>query len=227
MKKISLKPCEGNRFQFIGMDFTKFLDENFAKQRAGKLEEAMDDRCNIATQLADCLLEDCSLELDSSDPNSRSAAEIMYISALDLYMNESWVLSAALLETIQEIDGEYYYNLPAILALCYILVEDEDCLDSIISDIEAKGAMNLFALAAIDFTKDGTISKDIAKELKKIPEFIECLNGDNKLWENYTEDSKYEAENVLTAALAQPILKALKGLKKAFLQLNNFHNGQI
>ncbi|MBQ0080304.1 MAG: hypothetical protein KBS95_01965 [Alistipes sp.] len=217
MAKISFKPCEGNLFRFTGMDFKKFLDENISKQRAGKIEEAMDERYKIAINIATCLPDEFDMVLDCLDDNSRNATNVMYISAIDLYMNEDWERSAALLETILDIDSEDCYSAPAILTLCYIMLEDDDCLESIVSDVEVTTTMNIFALSAVDYKNSGTINVRMAEKLKSNHQFTEYLHYGRELWDKYTENSKEDMDVVLAAALARPILKKLEGLETTLL----------
>ena len=167
MGKITLKPTENQNFILLGGDFAKMLDLAHMQETEGNFEEACNIRYKAFQRIVDVLPEDEVAELDFSHPNTRAAIEIIYGSAVDNFLAGDVELSAAQLELLLDCDSEDHIEATPQLALCYIALEEWECLEEIVPDLGDKSAFKPLVEALAEFARTGDISADVLAALHR------------------------------------------------------------
>lgn len=178
MGKITLKPTENQNFILLGGAFAKVLEEAHTAEANGAFAEACNIRYKAFQQIVDALPEEDAVELDFSHQNTRAAIEIIYGSAVDNFLAGDCELSAAQLELLLECDSEDHIEATPQLALCYIALEEWDCLNDILPDLGDKSAFRpLVELLAKHIRKEAIEATDIAA-LRRHRPLCEVLCGE-------------------------------------------------
>jgi hypothetical protein len=167
MGKITLKPTENQNFILLGGDFAKWLDLAHKQESEGDFEAACNTRYKAFQQIVDVLPEDEVAELDFSHPNTRAAIEIVYGSAVDNFLAGDVELSAAQLELLLDCDSEDHIEATPQLALCYIALEEWDCLEDILPDLGDKSAFKPMVEALAEYAREGVISDEVLSALRR------------------------------------------------------------
>ena len=167
MGKITLKPTENQNFILLGGDFAKWLDLAHKQEAEGDFEAACNTRYKAFQQIVDVLPEDEVAELDFSHPNTRAAIEIVYGSAVDNFLAGDVELSAAQLELLLDCDSEDHIEATPQLALCYIALEEWDCLEDILPDLGDKSAFKPMVEALAEYAREGVISDEVLSALRR------------------------------------------------------------
>ena len=167
MGKITLKPTENQNFILLGGDFAKWLEQAHKQETEGNFEDACNIRYKAFQQIVDLLPEDDVVELDFSHPNTRAAIEIIYGSAVDNFLARDAELSAAQLELLLECDSEDHVEATPQLALCYIALEEWECLEDILPDLGDKSAFKPLVEALAEFARTGVVSADTLTALRR------------------------------------------------------------
>jgi hypothetical protein len=167
MGKITLKPTENQNFILLGGDFAKTLDHAHKQESEGNFEGACNTRYQAFQQIVDVLPEEDVVELDFSHPNTRAAIEIVYGSAVDNFLAGDVELSAAQLELLLECDSEDHIEATPQLALCYIALEEWECLEDILPDLGEKSAFKPLVEALAEFAQTGTVSAENLTALRR------------------------------------------------------------
>jgi hypothetical protein len=167
MGKITLKPTENQNFILLGGDFAKWLDLAHKQETEGDFEAACNTRYKAFQQIVDVLPEDEVAELDFSHPNTRAAIEIVYGSAVDNFLAGDVELSAAQLELLLDCDSEDHIEATPQLALCYIALEEWDCLEDILPDLGDKSAFKPMVEALAEYAREGVISDEVLSALRR------------------------------------------------------------
>ena len=160
MAKITLKPTENQNFILLGGEFAKRLDHAHSQESAGDFEGACNTRYQAFQEIVDVLPEEDAVELDFSHPNTRAAIEIIYGSAVDNFLAGDAELSAAQLELLLECDSEDHIEATPQLALCYIALQEWDCLEDILPDLGDKSAFKPLVEALAEFVRTGEVSAE-------------------------------------------------------------------
>ena len=204
MGKITLKPTENQNFILLGGDFAKTLELAHTQESEGNFEGACNTRYKAFQQIVDVLPEDDIAELDFSHPNTRAAIEIVYGSAVDNFLAGDVELSAAQLELLLECDSEDHIEATPQLALCYIALEEWECLDDILPDLGDKSAFKPLVEALAEFIRTGAISAEILGALQRHRHLCEELTrADHPADEAYLKD--ISSERPTQQALAREI----------------------
>lgn len=157
---LSLEPYSGGVFR-ITCDSAadspqKTLKHSFSLEEEKNYEKACEERFLLAKRISD-LFPDEPIELDLSDQTTYAAAEILYTSALDLMLVGDCEMGAALLELLLDCDSEDHFEATPSLALCYLLLEDADCLEEIMGDIDDRTADKALLQLLVEYWKNGTV----------------------------------------------------------------------
>lgn len=160
MKKITLKPTENQNYILLGGDFQTTLDHALRLEEDGNFEGACDTRYKAFQRIVEVLPEDEPAELDFSHPNTRAAIEIIYGSAVDNFLAGDVELSAAQLELLLECDSEDHIEATPQLALCYIALEEWECLEEILPDLGDKSPFKPLVEALAEFARTGEVSSE-------------------------------------------------------------------
>ena len=178
MGKIILKPTENQNFILLGGDFVRQLDAAHLQEERGDFEGACNTRYKAFQQIVEVLPEEDVAELDFSHANTRAAIEIVYGSAVDNFLAGDVELAAAQLELLLECDSEDHIEATLQLALCYIALEEWECLDDILPDLGDKGSFRPLVEALAEFVRTGDISAKKIAELRRHRPLCEVLCGE-------------------------------------------------
>ena len=159
MGKITLKPTENQNFILLGGEFAKVLDTAYKQEAEGDFEGACNTRYKAFQQIVDVLPEEVT-ELDFSHPNTRAAVEIVYGSAVDNFLAGDVELAAAQLELLLECDSEDHIEATPQLALCYLALEEWECLEEVVPDLGDKSPIKALVEALAEFVRTGDISTE-------------------------------------------------------------------
>jgi hypothetical protein len=160
MGKITLKPTENQNFILLGGNFQATLDQAHNLESEGDFEGACRTRYYAFQSIVEVLPEDEGVELDFSHPNTRSAIELIYASSVDNFLTGDAELAAAQLELLLECDSEDHIEATPQLALCYIALEEWECLEDILPDLGDKGALRPLVEALAEYARTGNISTE-------------------------------------------------------------------
>lgn len=204
MAKITLKPTENQNFILLGGDFSKIVDKAHTQESEGNFEAACNTRYQAFQQIVDVLPEDEATELDFSHPNTRAAIEIIYGSAVDNFLAGDVELSAAQLELLLDCDSEDHIEATPQLSLCYIALEEWECLEDIVPDLGDKSAFKPLVEALAEFVRTGDVSVENVAALRRYRYLCEELARDEHLAdEAYLKD--ISSERPTQQALAREI----------------------
>lgn len=203
MAKITLKPTENQNFILLGGGFPEIVDRAHSQESEGDFEGACNTRYKAFQQIVE-LLPDDAVELDFSHANTRAAIEIIYGSAVDNFLAGDVELSAAQLELLLECDSEDHIEATPQLALCYIALEEWECLDEIIPDLGDKSAFRPMVEALAEYARSGNVSKERVAALRRHRHLCEeLLLGEHPADEAYLRD--ISSERPTQQALAREI----------------------
>lgn len=204
MGKITLKPTENQNFILLGGELAKTLDFAHSQESNGDFEGACNTRYKAFQQIVEVLPEEDIVELDFSHQNTRAAIEIIYGSAVDNFLAGDVELSAAQLELLLECDSEDHIEATPQLALCYIALEEWECLEEIISDLGEKSAFKPLVEALAEYARTGEVSAENCAALRRHRHLCEELaRADHPADEAYLKD--ISSERPTQQALAREI----------------------
>lgn len=166
MGKITLKPTENQNFILLGGDFVQQLDTAHKQESESNFEKACNTRYTAFQQIVDVLPEE-AVELDFSHANTRAAIEIIYGSAVDNFLVGDVELAAAQLELLLECDSEDHIEATPQLALCYIALEEWECLEDILPDLGDKSPFRTLVEALSDYARTEAISAEYLSALHR------------------------------------------------------------
>ena len=218
MAKITLKPTENQNYILLGGDFVKLLDHAHTQESEGNFEGACNTRYKAFQQIVDVLPEEDVAELDFSHPNTRAAIEIVYGSAVDNFLAGDVELSAAQLELLLECDSEDHIEATPQLALCYIALEEWECLEEIVTDLGDKSAFRPLVEALAEYARTGEVSAEKLTALRRHRHLCEELcAAEHPADEKYLKD--ISSERPTQQALAREIYLRCEPL---FVQYEGF-----
>ncbi len=204
MKKITLKPTENQNYILLGGAFQTVLDQALHMEEEGNFEGACDTRYQAFQQIVDVLPEDDTVELDFSHANTRAAIEIIYGSAVDNFLTGDVELAAAQLELLLECDSEDHIEATPQLALCYIALEEWECLEEILPDLGDKSAFRPLIESLAEYARTGKVSDEKLTALRRHRHLCEELRASE-----HTADEAYlkdiSSERPTQQALAREI----------------------
>lgn len=204
MKKITLKPTENQNYILLGGAFQTVLDQALHMEEEGNFEGACDTRYQAFQQIVDVLPEDDTVELDFSHANTRAAIEIIYGSAVDNFLTGDVELAAAQLELLLECDSEDHIEATPQLALCYIALEEWECLEEILPDLGDKSAFRPLIESLAEYARTGKVSDERLTALRRHRHLCEELRASE-----HTADEAYlkdiSSERPTQQALAREI----------------------
>ena len=204
MKKITLKPTENQNYILLGGAFQTVLDQALHMEEEGNFEGACDTRYQAFQQIVDVLPEDDAVELDFSHANTRAAIEIIYGSAVDNFLTGDVELAAAQFELLLECDSEDHIEATPQLALCYIALEEWECLEEILPDLGDKSAFRPLIESLAEYARTGKVSDEKLTALRRHRHLCEELRAaEHPADEAYLKD--LSSERPSQQALAREI----------------------
>ena len=148
--------------------------------------------------------EDDVVELDRNHPNTLAAMEIMLASAVDSYLAGEGEMAAAQAELLLDCDSEDPLEATPILALCYAMIGEWECLEDIDTDLGDKSAIAPLLRALRQSVVGGEIESKTIAELARFKEFVaELKNPTHDTDESYLRD--ISSERPSRAALAREL----------------------
>lgn len=162
MKRAELKPTPDQTFEIISGsgghgNFTKILEQSVEMQKSGDVEGACNLRFGAVQTLHEILPEDDEVMLEWKHTNSRSAIEVLHLSAIDHFLINDFEISSALLELALDLDPEDHLEVSGLLAYDYLAVGEYELFDEIINDISDKYASRALLILWASHLRDGAI----------------------------------------------------------------------
>ena len=198
MQRIKITPSASGEYQIAAPDFVGF------KQSLLKINDwtqAAEKRFEMVQQLLDSMGED-DMPLDWEHSNTRAAIETIYASAIDSLSVGEIEIAAALWENLMGLDQEDHMNVSVPLAFCYVVLEDFDCLESVMFDISPKRAEYHLLMLWSEYFRTKGIAIDSLRELRTRHKawYAEILADVHPIDDAYLADSRKEKPSPTTEA---------------------------
>lgn len=198
MQRIKITPSASGEYQIAAPDFVGF------KQSLLKINDwtqAAEKRFEMVQQLLDSMGDD-DMPLDWEHSNTRAAIETIYASAIDSLSVGEIEIAAALWENLMGLDQEDHMNVSVPLAFCYVVLEDFDCLESVMFDISPKRAEYHLLMLWSEYFRTKGIAIDSLRELRTRHKawYAEILADTHLIDDAYLADSRKEKPSPTTEA---------------------------
>ena len=198
MQRIKITPSASGEYQITAPDFVGF------KQSLLKIDDwtqAAEKRFEMVQQLLDSMGDD-DMPLDWEHSNTRAAIETIYASAIDSLSVGEIEIAAALWENLMGLDQEDHMNVSVPLAFCYVVLEDFDCLESVMFDISPKRAEYHLLMLWSEYFRTKGIAIDSLRELRTRHKawYAEILADTHPIDDAYLADSRKEKPSPTTEA---------------------------
>lgn len=198
MQRIKITPSASGEYQIAAPDFVGF------KQSLLKINDwtqAAEKRFEMVQQLLDSMGDD-DIPLDWEHSNTRAAIETIYASAIDSLSVGEIEIAAALWENLMGLDQEDHMNVSVPLAFCYVVLEDFDCLESVMFDISPKRAEYHLLMLWSEYFRTKGIAIDSLRELRTRHKawYAEILADTHPIDDAYLADSRKEKPSPTTEA---------------------------
>ena len=198
MQRIKITPSASGEYQIAAPDFVGF------KQSLLKINDwtqAAEKRFEMVQQLLDSMGDD-DMPLDWEHSNTRAAIETIYASAIDSLSVGEIEIAAALWENLMGLDQEDHMNVSVPLAFCYVVLEDFDCLESVMFDISPKRAEYHLLMLWSEYFRTKGIAIDSLRELRTRHKawYAEILADTHPIDDAYLADSRKEQPSPTTEA---------------------------
>lgn len=198
MRKIIVRPTSSGLWQVEGGGFGDLM------RRARECEQwaqAADMRFEGVQRLLDAIPDEDVL-LDWNDRDTHAAMELIYASASDHLSVGEVEVAAALWENLLAMDEEDHMSVNILLAICYVELEDYDCLEESMFDISPKSPeYHLLSLWA-EYRRTGGVDRDALRTLRTRHKewFAELTAAEHPADEAYLADSRSERPSPRTEA---------------------------
>lgn len=198
MRKIVVRPTSSGLWHVEGGGFGDLLRRAAEKE---KWADAADMRFEGVQRLLDAIPDE-DVMLDWADGATRDAMELIYASAADHLSVGEVEMAAALWENLAAMDEEDHMSVNILLAICYIELEDYDCLEEAMFDISPKSPeyhlLNLWA----EYRRTGGVDRDALRTLRTRHKewFAEFVAAEHPVDEEYLKDSRSERPSPRTEA---------------------------
>ena len=198
MRKIVVRPTSSGLWHVEGGGFGDLLRRAAEKE---KWADAADMRFEGVQRLLDTIPDE-DVMLDWADGATRDAMELIYASAADHLSVGEVEMAAALWENLAAMDEEDHMSVNILLAICYIELEDYDCLEEAMFDISPKSPeyhlLNLWA----EYRRTGGVDRDALRTLRTRHKewFAEFVATEHPVDEEYLKDSRSERPSPRTEA---------------------------
>ena len=198
MRKIVVRPTSSGLWHVEGGGFGDLLRRAVEKE---EWADAADMRFEGVQRLLDAIPDE-DVMLDWTDGATRDAMELIYASAADHLSVGEVEMAAALWENLAAMDEEDHMSVNILLAICYIELEDYDCLEEAMFDISPKSPeyhlLNLWA----EYRRTGGVDRDALRTLRTRHKewFAEFVAAEHPVDEEYLKDSRSERPSPRTEA---------------------------
>lgn len=205
---LELQPTVNQTFRVVGTgargNLAARLEQSYKAEQSGDYESACAMRYEAFEDVYGLFPEDDIVELDRNHPNTLAAMEIMLASAVDSYLAGEGEMAAAQAELLLDCDSEDPLEATPILALCYAMIGEWECLEDIDTDLGDKSAFAPLLRALRQFVVGGAIESKTIAELARFKEFVaELKAADHTPNEEYLRD--ISSDRPSRAALAREL----------------------
>ena len=205
---LELQPTVNQTFRVVGTgargNLAARLEQSYKAEQSGDYESACAMRYEAFEDVYGLFPEDDIVELDRNHPNTLAAMEIMLASAVDSYLAGEGEMAAAQLELLLDCDSEDPLEATPILALCYAMIGEWECLEDIDTDLGDKSAIAPLLRALREYVTTGKIEGATISQLARFKEFMtELKRADHPTDEAYLGD--ISSERPSRAALAREL----------------------
>lgn len=205
---LELQPTANQLFRLVSNgargNLVARLEQSYKAEQSGDYESACRIRYEAFEDIYGLLPEDDVVELDRNHPNTLAAMEIMLASAVDNYLAGEGEMAAAQAELLLDCDSEDPLEATPILALCYAMIGEWECLEDIDGDLGDKSAIAPLLRALRQSVVGGEIESKTIAELARFKEFVaELKNPTHDTDESYLRD--ISSERPSRAALAREL----------------------
>ena len=205
---LELQPTANQTFRLIGYGSRGNLaarhEVSYKAEQSGDYQTACQLRYEAFEDIYGLLPEDDVVELDRNHPNTLAAMEIMLASAVDNYLAGEGEMAAAQAELLLDCDSEDPLEATPILALCYAMIGEWECLEDIDTDLGDKTALAPLLRALREYVTTGKIESATMSQLARFKEFVaELKNPTHDTDESYLRD--ISSERPSRAALAREL----------------------
>ena len=205
---LELQPTVNQTFRLIGNSARGNLNARLEQSYKAEQEDDYPAACMMRFEAFEDILatlpddEDSAVTLDRTHPNTLAAMEIILASAVDSYLAGEGEVAAAQLELLLDCDDEDPLEATPILALCYAMIGEWECLEDIEPDLGDKSALAPLLRALQQFVTTGKIESNTVEQLARYKEFTAELKlSDHPTDEAYTRD--INSDRPSRAALAR------------------------
>ena len=205
---LELQPTVNQTFRVVGTgargNLAARLEQSYKAEQSGDYESACAMRYEAFEDVYGLFPEDDIVELDRNHPNTLAAMEIMLASAVDSYLAGEGEMAAAQAELLLDCDSEDPLEATPILALCYAMIGEWECLEDIDTDLGDKSAIAPLLRALRQFVVGGAIESKTVAEFARFKEFVaELKAADHTPNEEYLLD--ISSDRPSRAALAREL----------------------
>ena len=205
---LELQPTANQLFRLVSSgargNLAARLEQSYKAEQSGDYESACAMRYEAFEDIYGLLPEDDVVELDRNHPNTLAAMEIMLASAVDNYLAGEGEMAAAQAELLLDCDSEDPLEATPILALCYAMIGEWECLEDIDGDLGDKSAIAPLLRALRQSVVGGEIESKTIAELARFKEFVaELKSPTHDTDESYLRD--ISSERPSRAALAREL----------------------
>lgn len=225
MPKIaSLRPTAYNTFRVfyteegdgVPTHFGSELERSQELERQGDIEGSCNLRYDAFQQLMELIPDSTDIELDWDDRDSRDAMLVINYSAIDHFLLGDFEMSAAMLEMLLELDPEDHLEASALLAYCYVALEEWDLFDEVINDVSDKNADKYILVLWSEFRRTGTLPDGELRHFKRSFRafYDEFTAAEHPIDESYLVDIR--SDNPSKKAIARELWIQVEHLWRLF-----------
>lgn len=207
---LELQPTANQTFRLIGYgsrgNLAARLEQSYKAEQSGDYQTACQLRYEAFEDILSTLPDDeqSVVTLDRNHPNTLAAMETMLASAVDNYLAGEGEMAAAQLELLLDCDDEDPLEATPVLALCYAMIGEWECLEDIDTDLGDKTALAPLLRALREYVTIGKIEGATMSQLARFKEFMaELKRTDHPTDDAYLGD--ISSERPSRAALSREL----------------------
>lgn len=184
-----------------GEKLSSLLRRSRSLEAEGQIAEACEMRLEGVEALLNAIGEE-DVRLNWDDRDSRSAMELLYYSAADHLSIGEVETATTLWEQLLTLDEEDHLEAVVMLALCYIILEDWECLEDALFNISTKSPEYHLITLWAEYRRSGGIDKDTLRTLRTRHKlwFDEFTATEHPADEAYIADCRSERPSQQTEA---------------------------
>ena len=207
---LELQPTANQNFRLMGFgsrgNLAARLEQSYKVEQSGDYQGACQMRYDAFQDIISTLPDDEEdvVALDRNHANTLAAMEIMLASAVDNYLAGDGEMAAAQLELLLDCDEEDPLEATPLLALCYVMIGEWECLEDIDTDLGDKSAIRPLLRALHSFVTEKNIDNKAVAELSRFKDFVSELRlAEHPTDENYLRD--ISSDHPSRAAIAREL----------------------